>query len=109
MWRSTPISFKPFQNASSRLTLVLCPATTIERLSTADCIVTHSYSQELRNIGTGNSCPIVTNLRPSQTPAAVPGRSRQRVAQDQVFDARAVRGGRLGSRGVCRHPENYVS
>jgi hypothetical protein len=28
--RSPPISFKPFQNASSRLTLVLWPATTIE-------------------------------------------------------------------------------
>src|SRR5256885_16106030 len=36
MSRSTEISFIPFQNASSRLTLVLCPATTIERLTTGD-------------------------------------------------------------------------
>src|SRR6185312_117131 len=32
------ISFRPFQNASSRLTLVLCPAMTIERLTTGDFI-----------------------------------------------------------------------
>ena len=31
MLRSPEISFMPFQNASSRLTLVLWPATTIER------------------------------------------------------------------------------
>src|SRR3984893_1044076 len=34
--RSPEISFMPFQNASSRLTLVLWPATTIERLTTGD-------------------------------------------------------------------------
>jgi hypothetical protein len=38
MWRWRPISFRPSQNASSRLTLVLWPATTIERLSTGDFI-----------------------------------------------------------------------
>src|SRR5262249_56635683 len=32
------ISFSPFQNASSRLTLVLWPAITIERLTTGDFI-----------------------------------------------------------------------
>src|SRR6202007_791582 len=36
MLRSPEISFMPFQNASSRLTLVLWPATTIERLTTGD-------------------------------------------------------------------------
>src|SRR5450432_632317 len=36
MSRSPEISFMPFQNASSRLTLVLCPATTIERFTTGD-------------------------------------------------------------------------
>src|ERR1700730_2896483 len=38
--RSRPdaISFSPFQNASSRLTLVLWPAITIERLTTGDFI-----------------------------------------------------------------------
>src|SRR3974390_1232715 len=36
--RPTAISFSPFQNASSRLTLVLCPAITIERLITGDFI-----------------------------------------------------------------------
>src|ERR1700749_3153307 len=30
------ISFRPSQNASSRLTLVLCPASTIERFTTVD-------------------------------------------------------------------------
>ena len=37
--RSLPISFRPFQNASSTLTLVLCPATAIDRLIIMDCIV----------------------------------------------------------------------
>src|SRR3977135_4160068 len=36
MSRSPEISFMPFQNASSRLTLVLWPATTIERFTTGD-------------------------------------------------------------------------
>jgi hypothetical protein len=30
------IAFKPCQKASSRLTLVLCPASTIERFTTGD-------------------------------------------------------------------------
>src|SRR5439155_1564974 len=37
-FRSAAISFSPFQNASSRLTLVLCPAITIDRLTTGDFI-----------------------------------------------------------------------
>src|SRR6202030_2112362 len=36
--RFAAISFSPVQNASSRLTLVLCPAITIERLTTGDFI-----------------------------------------------------------------------
>src|SRR5688572_428205 len=36
--RSPAISFSPFQNASSRLTLVLWPAITMERLTTGDFI-----------------------------------------------------------------------
>src|SRR6187431_1328555 len=36
--RSSAISLRPFQNASSRLTLVLCPAITMERLITGDFI-----------------------------------------------------------------------
>src|SRR6516225_3253925 len=36
--RLAAISFNPVQNASSRLTLVLCPAMTIERLTTGDFI-----------------------------------------------------------------------
>src|SRR5260370_40099186 len=36
--RSLAISFSTFQNASSRLTLVLWPATTTERLTTEDFI-----------------------------------------------------------------------
>src|SRR5580704_5593082 len=38
MCRPTAISFSPFQKASSRLTLVLCPAITIERLMTGEFI-----------------------------------------------------------------------
>src|SRR5580692_9658860 len=36
--RLPAISFNPVQNASSKLTLVLCPAMTIERLTTGDFI-----------------------------------------------------------------------
>src|SRR5882672_5577565 len=36
--RPLAISFRPFQNASSRLTLVLWPAMTMERLITGDFI-----------------------------------------------------------------------
>src|SRR3569832_313153 len=36
--RSSAMSLRPFQNASSRLTLVLWPAITIERLITGDFI-----------------------------------------------------------------------
>src|SRR4029077_3328431 len=36
--RPVAISFSPCQNASSRLTLVLCPAITIERLTTGELI-----------------------------------------------------------------------
>src|ERR1700746_139415 len=38
MLRAEAISLRPFQKASSRLTLVLCPAMTIERLTTGDFI-----------------------------------------------------------------------
>src|SRR6266481_2348391 len=38
MSRPPAISLSPFQNASSRLTLVLCPAMTMERLTTGDFI-----------------------------------------------------------------------
>src|SRR5712692_4629259 len=38
MSRPAAISFSPFQNASSRLTLVLWPAMTMERLTTEDFI-----------------------------------------------------------------------
>src|SRR6202020_1623040 len=36
MFRNPEISFMPFQKASSRLTLVLWPATTIDRFTTGD-------------------------------------------------------------------------
>src|SRR6266436_9588826 len=38
MSRPPAISLRPFQKASSRLTLVLCPAMTMERLTTGDFI-----------------------------------------------------------------------
>src|ERR1700761_6509352 len=37
-WRDTAMSLRLFQNASSRLTLVLWPAMTIQRLTTGDFI-----------------------------------------------------------------------
>src|SRR5260370_29245579 len=43
MCRSRAISFNPFQNASSRLTLVLWPANTIERLKTRDFMKTPPF------------------------------------------------------------------
>ena len=44
MSRPAAISFNPFQNASSRLTLVLWPAMTIECLKIAD------FSRRLANV-----------------------------------------------------------
>src|SRR5215475_14897914 len=43
MSRPPAISFSPLQNASSRLTLVLWPAITIERLTTGDFIYCLPY------------------------------------------------------------------
>src|SRR5712691_11604998 len=43
MARPPAISFNPLQNASSRLTLVLCPATTMERLTTEDFMNTPPF------------------------------------------------------------------
>src|SRR5215470_2189798 len=43
MSRPPAISFSPLQNASSRLTLVLWPAMTIERLTTGDFIYPLPY------------------------------------------------------------------
>ena len=39
---SRPISLRPLQKSSSKLTLVLWPAITIDRLTTANCIVVSS-------------------------------------------------------------------
>ena len=59
--RPPAISFNPFQNSSSRLTLVLWPATTIERLTTGDFIdvakfMRHPHLLQLSDMGTENSC-----------------------------------------------------
>src|SRR6266498_2545023 len=64
MWRSPPISFRLFQNASSRLTLVLWPRTTIERLATGDFIKTHLPS--VRNSQHPNTkfVPFCGHLKP---------------------------------------------
>ena len=45
-FRMLAISRNPFQNASSRLTLVLCPPRTIERLMTEDFIVVPPETKE---------------------------------------------------------------
>ena len=39
VWFARAASFRAFQNASSRLTLVLCPLITIERFCTVDFMV----------------------------------------------------------------------
>src|SRR5262252_10816581 len=53
MLRAEAISLRPFQKASSRLTLVLCPAMTIERLTTGDFIdLLHCRSGD-RRVHTG--------------------------------------------------------
>src|ERR1700740_1206795 len=49
--RLVAISFNPRQNASSRLTLVLCPAMTMERLTTGDFI-----ARLLFRSGAGRGC-----------------------------------------------------
>src|SRR5262249_17263872 len=48
--RPSAISFSPFQNASSRLTLVLWPARTIERLMTGD-FISHSPARRTQRPG----------------------------------------------------------
>src|SRR6185295_4950388 len=51
MLRPAAMSFSPFQKASSRLTLVLCPAITIERLTTGDFIERPPFrSDALRSV-----------------------------------------------------------
>src|ERR1700710_1709619 len=49
--RVPAISFKPFQKASSRLTLVLGPAMTIERLTTGDFIAPPAFTPPSSRIG----------------------------------------------------------
>src|SRR5581483_1385272 len=53
MFRPWAISFSPFQNASSRLTLVLCPAMTIERLTTGDFIGSLHFGPVLVEVPAG--------------------------------------------------------
>src|SRR5712691_2140429 len=61
MSRPPAISFNPCQTSASRLTLVLWPATTIERLTTGDFIAVakfmrHPHLLQLGDMGTENSC-----------------------------------------------------
>src|SRR5580704_18450794 len=57
MLRPEAISFRPFQNASSRLTLVLCPAMTIERLTTGDFIDRPPFRGDAHRVRGGPSRP----------------------------------------------------
>src|SRR3954468_12681481 len=70
--RLSAISFSPFQNASSRLTLVLCPAMTMDLLTTCDFI----YPLPI-GFGDGRACgalclpePCSAFARPSRHRAA---------------------------------------
>jgi hypothetical protein len=56
---SRTISFRPFQNSSSRLTLVLCPAITIDRLTTADFMVVSSVRAMRLHLTIGMTPPPV--------------------------------------------------
>src|SRR4249920_3770060 len=47
--RLPAISFSPLQNSSSRLTLVLWPARTIERLTTGDFMKTPPFVVDMRH------------------------------------------------------------
>src|SRR5438309_2436449 len=51
--RSSAISLRLVQNASSRLTLVLCPAMTMERLTTGDFIGSLPFGPVLVEIAAG--------------------------------------------------------
>src|SRR5437764_4438825 len=56
MFRAAEMSLRPCQNASSRLTLVLCPAMTMERLTTGDFIDRPPYPSDARRVGAA-ACP----------------------------------------------------
>src|SRR5262245_66190474 len=67
MPRSPAISFKLFQNSSSRLTLVLWPAMTIERFETGDFTaspprISHRYCMTVRLFG--QETPRLGAMRP---------------------------------------------
>src|ERR1700756_883118 len=68
MLRAEAISLRPFQNASSRLTLVLCPAMTIERLTTGDFIDRPPFRGDARRVrrGTFRPAPLPAHARPSR-------------------------------------------
>jgi len=57
MCRAIAMSFSPFQNASSRLTLVLWPAITIERLTTGDFIPISRFDPVLIEVVLGFVAP----------------------------------------------------
>src|SRR5215469_934740 len=65
--RLAAISFSPLQNASSRLTLVLCPAITIERLTTGDFIDRPPCRHDARRVRGGPSrlAPLPAHAWPS--------------------------------------------
>src|SRR5215470_7719684 len=71
VWRSPPISFRLFQNASSRLTLVLWPATTTERLVTRDFIKTHLPLVENSQHANTKFVPFCGHLKESRTVAKI--------------------------------------
>src|SRR5262245_36602985 len=71
MWRSPPISFRLLQNASSRLTLVLWPPTTTERLVTRDFIKTHLLLVENSQHPNTKFVPFCGHLKESRSVAKI--------------------------------------
>src|SRR5258707_940330 len=71
MWRSPPISFRLFQNPSSRLTLVLWPPTTTERLVTRDFIKTHLLFVENSQHPNTKFVPFCGHLKESRSVAKI--------------------------------------
>src|SRR5262245_49742508 len=98
MPRAVAISLRLFQNSSSRLTLVLCPAITIERLETEDftafspTMATGLCDDCLRvDVGVAGLSLVRVQTSPRQTTIR---QQRRRKAQSRKF------------RSACRAPSH---
>src|SRR5262245_33574559 len=94
MWRSPPISFRLFQNASSRLTLVLWPATTTDRLVTRYFITTRLLLVENSQHPNTKFVPFCGRLKESRSVAKITlAEQRDELAPLRSIVSGAPRGG----------------